>query len=379
MNQDLPFPDGDPGLDQLFRTLTSGPTRAELTGQDDALAMFRANITPAPAVHPAAVPPNGVPPNGVPRRRRRIRVPFRPGLGLAAATVVALAGGVTAAAYADALPTPVQHAVHDVFKFAGVPDKQHHRTGTSGRRGHHSAGRRAGHPGAAPSQQPSGRPAPTRSHKPGASPSASQSPAASSSPSPAPSSSPTGTATLAVSVSSTQVSAGAPVVVDGELTRSGSGVQGVTIVLLEHQVGTPGWHKAGSGQTNTSGNVAVTVSALTTNAAFRLAAGGGVHSAAVHVVVIPVVTIALKEGVSGLRDLLKVSTQYGRPRNWVVLQADEAGVWTSLREKRLNAAGKTHFYLSGKHLKGDLVQVVLLATVRHGAATSNQVTVPSPT
>jgi hypothetical protein len=144
-------------------------------------------------------------------------------------------------------------------------------------------------------------------------------------------------------------------------------------------VGTPGWHKAGSGQTNISGNVAVTVSALTTNAAFRLAAGGGVHSAAVHVVVIPVVTIALKEGPSGLRDLLKVTTQYARPRNWVVLQADEAGVWTSLREKRLNAAGKTHFYLSGKHLKGDLLQVVLLATVRHGAATSNGVTVPSPT
>jgi hypothetical protein len=369
MNPDLPFPAGDPGLDQLFRTLTSGPTRVELAGQDDALAMFRANITPAPAVPPAAMPP----------RRRRFPLSFRPGLGLAAAMVVALAGGVTAAAYADALPTPVQHVVHDVFKFAGVPDKHHHRTGTAGRRDHHSAGGRAGHPGAAPSQQPSGRPAPTRSHKPGASPSASHSPAASSSPSPSPSPSPTGTATLSVSVSSTQVSAGASVVVEGQLTRSGSGVQGVTIVLLEHQVGTPGWHHAGSGQTNTSGNVAVTVSALTTNAAFRLAAGGGVHSVAVHVVVIPVVTIALKQGAGGLRDLLKVSTLDARPRNRVVLRADEAGVWTSLREKRLNAAGKTHFYLSGKRLKGDLLQVVLLATLRHGAATSNEVTVPLPT
>ena len=46
MNQDLPFPDGDPGLDQLFRTLTSAPDQAELSGQDAALAMFRANISP---------------------------------------------------------------------------------------------------------------------------------------------------------------------------------------------------------------------------------------------------------------------------------------------------------------------------------------------
>jgi len=364
MNQDLPFPDGDPGLDQLFRTLTSGATRAELADQDAALAMFRATSTPAAPAAP---------------QRRRFRLPLRPGLGLAAALAVAMAGGVTAAAYADALPSPVQRVVHDVFKFAGVPDEQHHRTeATSARRAHHRAGGRAGHSGGVPSQQPSGKPAPSRSHQASTSPGPSHSASASPSPSPSSSPSPTGPATLTATASSTQVSAGAQVVIDGQLTRSGSGVQGVTITLLEHLAGTPGWHDAGSGQTDTSGNVAVPISALISNAAFRLTAGGGVHSAAVHVIVIPVVTIALTEGPGGLRDLLKVATQSARPRNWVELQVDEGGTWTTLREKRLNALGRTRFYLSGKRLKGDLVHIVLLATIRHGQATSNEATVPPP-
>jgi hypothetical protein len=363
MNRDLPFPDGDPGLDQLFRTLTSGPAPGELADQDAALAMFRANARPAAGDSPS--------------RRRRFRPALRPGLGLATAVAVVLAGGVTAAAYADALPSPVQHVVHDVFRFVGVPDEQHHRTeATSRRRAHHRSGGRVSHSGPAPSQQPSGKPAPGKSRKPTATPSPSHTPSASPSPSPSPSS--TGPATLTASASSTQISAGSQVVIDGQLTRSGGGVPGVTIRLLEHLAGTPGWHEAGSGQTNTSGNVAVSVSALSTNAAFRLTAGNGVHSAAVRVVVIPAVTITLKPGASGLRDLLKVRTQDARPYNRVELEADEGGVWTVLRGKRLNAAGATHFYLSGKRLKGDDVEVVLLATIRHGAATSNEVTVPSP-
>jgi hypothetical protein len=63
----------------------------------------------------------------------------------------------------------------------------------------------------------------------------------------------------------------------------------------------------------------------------------------------------------------------------VELQVDKAGVWISLRSKRLNAAGAIRFYLSGSRLKGDPIRVVLLATLRHGEAISNEVTVPAPT
>jgi len=48
MISDLPGDIGplDPAVDELFRTLTSEPTPAELAGEQSALAMFRANITP---------------------------------------------------------------------------------------------------------------------------------------------------------------------------------------------------------------------------------------------------------------------------------------------------------------------------------------------
>ena len=81
-----------------------------------------------------------------------------------------------------------------------------------------------------------------------------------------------------------------------------------------------------------------------------------------------------------LRDLLTVTTQYARPGNVVWLEVQSAsGNWVKLRKKRLNAAGKTWFILSGKRLKNKTVQVVLVATVRHAAAVSNSETVPPPT
>jgi hypothetical protein len=371
MNQDLPFPDGDPGLDQLFRTLTSDPTRGELADQDAALAMFRANIKP-PNTSAAGSSATRTFERGT--SRRWFRLSFSPGLAIAAAMVVALGGGVAAAAYTDALPAPVQGIVHDVFRFAGVPsERHHHSTAGSKGRGQHQGGRTPGNSAGGPSHGASGKPAPTGSHK--SSPSPSHSPSHSPSPSPAPSGA--AGAALTASVSS-PITAGGSVTIDGHLTRSGSGVAGITIKLAEHLAGTAGWQVVGSEKTTASGDVAVTVSALTTNAGFQLRAGDGVHSAVVRVVVTPAITITLKPGALALRDLLSVATQFAHLGNWVELQADEDGVWTTLREKRLNAAGATHFYLSGKNLKGDEVQVVLLATLRHGAATSNQVTVPAP-
>jgi len=374
MNPDLPFPDGDPGLDQLFRTLTSGPAQGELADQDAALAMFRANIKP-PNRTAAGASATRTFERGT--SRRWFRLSFSPGLALAAAMVVALGGGVAAAAYTDALPAPVQTIVHDVFRFAGVPGKRHHHStaGSSGR-GQHQGGASQGNSAGAHSHGTSGKPSPTSGHKSG-SPSPSHSPSHSPSPSPAPSGA--AGATLTAAAGKSPIAADGQVVIEGQLMRSGSGVAGITVKLAEHLAGTPGWRVVGSGKTSASGDVAVTVPALTTNAGFQLRAGDGVHSAVVHVVVTPAITITLKPGALALRDLLSVATQFAHPGNWVELQADEDGVWTTLREKRLNAAGATHFYLSGKNLKGDEVQVVLLATLRHGEATSNEALVPPPT
>jgi hypothetical protein len=173
--------------------------------------------------------------------------------------------------------------------------------------------------------------------------------------------------------------AGTAPVIDGQLTRAGTSIEGVTVKLIERRAGHPVWHVAGTGQTNSSGNVAITGQPLATNAVFRLRIPGGVHSASVQVTVTPHVTVELTPGASGLRDLLSVSTQYARRRNVVWLQVQSAsGSWVRLRSKRLNAAGKTWFVLSGKRLASKTVQVVLVATAKHGSAASNTAVVPPP-
>ena len=136
----------------------------------------------------------------------------------------------------------------------------------------------------------------------------------------------------------------------------------------------------GTQQTDSDGNVAIQVAALTTNAVFRLKIPGTARSAAERIIVHPPVDAVLDPGPGDLRDALVVSTQYAHGGNVVVLQVQSAtGSWVYRRSKRLNAAGRTTFYLSGKRLKNREVRVVLLATVRHGASVlQNPILVPAP-
>ena len=132
MNSDLRRETGSPhpGVDRLFRTLTAGGTAAELAGEHDALAMFRANVRPpaGPAAAPAgpATAPAGpaTAPAGSWRSARILRFPVRWSVRLAAVAAAVAVGGTAAAAYAAVLPDPVQHLAHSVLGFAGVPDRQ---------------------------------------------------------------------------------------------------------------------------------------------------------------------------------------------------------------------------------------------------------------
>src|SRR6202035_1024387 len=103
---------GAPGLDQLLGLLTARPTPDELARQTATLAMFRQNVRPATA-------------------RRRALVTRRLQFAVAGvALVVAFAG----AAYAEALPAPVQHVAYRVLGFAGVPDTHRHASAPAGHR-----------------------------------------------------------------------------------------------------------------------------------------------------------------------------------------------------------------------------------------------------
>jgi len=374
MISDLPGDIGplDPAVDELFRTLTSEPTPAELAGEQSAVAMFRANITPPASPATAPIPTRRLAAQPKPSVTRLFRRSPGWGIRLAAAVVIVLAVAMASAAYTAALPQPVQLLAHQVLGFAGVPNPA--------RSAHTGGGNR--HPHGAPTSRNSGSSpghAPPGHSAPGGTPSphAHKSATPGTSPSPPPSAA-TGRAQLSASASSAEIPAGSEVVIDGQLTRSGAGVQGVTVQLVERLVGHRLWHLGGTGQTTADGNVAITVAAVPANAVFRLRVRGVAHSVNVLVTVIPPITATLTPGAGGLRDVLAVSTQYAHRGNVVQLEVQTGGSWTYLRAKRLNGAGKTTFVISGRRLANHKVRVVLLATARHGASISNTQTVPPP-
>jgi hypothetical protein len=353
MNSDQDLGPVDPGVDQLFRTLTAPAAPGELTGEQQALAMFRATRPPsvsvARPVQPAVAPARG------PGRRR-----FR----LAGAVIVAAVGGLAAAAYTAILPAPVQNFAYRDFGFLGVPAHHHLQPSpmptTPGRSippgGRHRTSPAQSGPASSPSVRTSPRP--------------SQSP----SPTAAP-----GADLLSATASASNITAGTAVTISGTLTKAGKDIAGATVKLLERPARQARWHVVGTGQTNSSGNVAVGVPALVTNAAFRLKGPDGARSPVVRVTVSPPVTIDLEPGAQAVRDVLLVTTQFARPGNVVMLQVQTAnGNWADLRGRRLNASGDTQFVLDGRRLKNKSIRVELLATARHASSLSNQVTVPAP-
>jgi hypothetical protein len=367
MNSDLPAESGglDPGVDQLFRTLTAGPETGELAGEQAALAMFRENVRPAAAAAKARGRSYRRSARSLRSAGRLARGPFGWGIRLTAAAVLALGGGMTAAAYAAVLPAPVQHFAHELFHVVGVPDMQH---GHPASRSHHTgpARHRHGSPGHR-------APAPPRSVPPSPRASATASPSAS------PSRPATVPAQLTASAASGEITAGSQAVINGRLTRSGKGVAGVTVTLLERRARQTSWQAVGTAQTNARGNVAVGVSVLTTNADFELTGPDSTSSAIVTITVSPPIAAELNLGARAVRDVLVVSTQYARRGNVVVLQVESSsGSWVYLRAAVLNANGKVRFVLNGKRLQNKVLRAVLLGTPRHAASVSNSVTVPPP-
>jgi hypothetical protein len=162
----------EPGVDHLIAALTTRPHPHELTGRDAALTAFReASRSPArsarrwqPALSARLRRSAG------PRRPVRILLPVR--LAVAAASVIAVLAGLTAAAAAQALPAPVQQIAYNVLAPLGVPVTQPkpphpgaHSTAPHGRPSPSAAVTISGSPSrAASGPTASPTPAPTGSH-----------------------------------------------------------------------------------------------------------------------------------------------------------------------------------------------------------------------
>jgi hypothetical protein len=362
----------EPGLEQLLTTLTSGPAAGELAGEQDALAMFRANSrppSPAASTAPIASPPA--------RTRRSIRIPR---LRIAFISAGALVGGFAAAAYMAVLPAPVQHIAYDAFHVIGVPDARHYKP-TSGGSGSSPAvtpGGHSGSPGSSPSHHhshpsPSG---PSHHHSTAPKSKTTGSPHPSASPSGSPS--PSGTAVFAVHAASNLIPGGTSAVVDGQLTVGGTADAGVQVSLMERVVGQSGWQLAGQATTSAQGDVTLTTPVLTSNARFRLTDAAGALSSGVLIRVQPVVTASIRYGSHGVKDYVSVSTQYDQPGNDVVLQVLRSGSWVTLKERVLNSSGGYVFTISATAQDGNTLRVAVLATRLHAAAASAVIIVGPP-
>lgn len=118
----------DPALDHLITALTANAHPRELSGRDAALTAFREAGRPSPRrarlpALPALSAMSGrLRRSAGPRRPVRMLLPAR--LAVAAASVVAVLAGFTAAAAAQALPAPVQQIAYNVLAPLGVPVSQ---------------------------------------------------------------------------------------------------------------------------------------------------------------------------------------------------------------------------------------------------------------
>ncbi len=345
----------EPGLGALLGMLAADATPDELTGENAALAMFRATRQPAvPVAEPRLLGAPGTsgphaggrsaPAGRHPRRQAR-----RVGL-MAAAVTLAAAAGFAVAAYTEALPAPLQQAAYHALGFAGVPASHH----------------------LAPSAAASHAPGNARGH--GSSPK----PGPSKAPSPQPSSSGpvslTGQASLSITVASGRIVAGRSDTFIAHLSDKSGGVAGASVSLLEREAGQSAWQQAGTATTGGNGTAVITASNLTMNAAFRLKGPNGTLSGPVLVIVMPPVS-ATFSGSKAKTGGITASSPLAAPGNIVVLQILSGGHWMSQQMGRLNGTNQAQFMVRSR-LKQRRYRVVLLPTASHGLSVSNAVTVP---
>jgi hypothetical protein len=327
----------EPGLDQLIRALTADGYPQELAGRETALAAFRSA---------RRQPSRGV--------RLTVRPTGSARLGAVAAAAVATLAGLTAAAYAQALPAPMQRIAYSVFSSFGVPDSQPRAPA------HSPASPRSMHV-----------PAIARHHgKPSRSTGA-QCPCPARTPRPAIKGS-----TLTLAAARTQFPANGWDAFTGRLTHNRHPEHGVRLVLLEQTAGGSGWRRVGSGITGPRGGIRVGVPHLTQNASFELASpDGAVASPQISVTVIPHISFWRASVRPGINRLVAQS-RFGDVGDVVVLEELTGGAWQNIASQQLDAAHRASFDLPLAKSAGHYYRAVLQASSTHGASVSVSVHEP---
>ncbi len=351
------FPDEpgsrEPGLDHLIKALTADGYPHELAGRDAALTAFRA-ARRRPRWAGVSV-----------RRSRPVRLSMAAQLGVSArlaavaAALIAALAGVTAAAYAKALPAPVQHIAYSVFANLGVPDNQ------------------PSAPAPAQSQRPTPPRGPVSTKASGTNHGTAPSPSASGTcPCPSRTSHPVVSGSvLTIAAARAELPANGHDAFSGKLTYHGHPEAGVRLLLLERAAGAAGWHAAGTGVTGKYGRIRIGVPNLTENATFRLSGQDGVASPEISVTVIPRVLL-WRDGAKAGTDRLITGARFGDPGDAVVLQELSGSAWQDVATGELNASHRASFDVPAASAAGQYFRVVLRGTAAHGASVSNRVLEP---
>lgn len=231
-----------PDLDHLFAALTADGRPDELADRDAALAAFRAASLRDTANRRTWL-----------RGSTAFRRPFTalPGRLAVAAAGITVVAGVTAAAYTQALPAPVQQVAHTVFAPLGVPNSQQ-------QSGHPAPGTGSSSVIAAAS---GGTAAKTNTPRPG------------------------NAYLLTLTASRVRVQAGTVVEFTGRVTNRGRAAAGVRVRLVERIAGSTTWQLVAIGVTGPRGGFRLLSPPVTTTAVFRVAEPEGAYSAAVKVTV----------------------------------------------------------------------------------------------
>jgi hypothetical protein len=380
----------EPGLERLVTALTADGDATELLGRQAALTMFRSaragQASGQQAGSPAdtarlVIPVSGTSASLAPgrsgararrstRAARSVRGPRRSRasvLTTIAAAMVAACAGVAVAAYATALPDPVQQIAHHVLAPLGVPSAPSHgpspSPGPSASQGG-GPGSPAGSTGPTGSSGSGGSPGSSN----GATPSASVTPSASASASPtattSPTSPPPGPASLTLTAATTRVTAGGQDTFTAQLTQGGQPLAQVKVRLMERAANAFGPQVAATGITGPDGSVTLVASGLMANAFFHVEATTGpykmVSSPKIAVMVIP----RLDVQVTGTT--LTVRAFGAVPGDVVTLQKLSGSAWINDTTRQLDLQGSAAFTV----VSGTTYRVALRPTAVHAHALS---------
>jgi hypothetical protein len=336
----------EPGLRALLGLLNSGPTPEELVGESAALEMFRTNrrqadFTPQPSPTVPSV----------------MRAHIRRSRWLAAAGTVMAAAALTAAAYTQALPTPLQNMAYHVLGFVGVPQAHHvpHAPGNARPPRHvrtHAFSQAVGVTPKATTPAPPPLPQPKRAKAALAPPPAS----------------------LSVAVVGHRIVADDSDVLIARLTSLGNAVPGARLYLLERTAAEHAWHVAADATTGPAGRVVVTVPDLTTNAAFRFRGPHGARSRVVRVIVVPRLSVTIARDPHRASETVTAGSQWAVPGDVVVLQVRIDGRWLTVQVRELYVNNQVKFVV---RVLGErrAYRVVILGTKAHGRSVSKPITV----